>query len=81
MSVFYRVRVKVRIPTCKPQFIDGLYLSRTIAEDAEEAKRDISSQIAARFNAQNLPGAIVEVVLFRRSDIGFIISEQSEDHE
>ena len=79
MSVFYRVRVKISTPTFKVQFIDGIYSARDFVQDADAAKKDIAHQIMTRFGAQNIREAIVEVVLFRRSDIGFILSESSKE--
>lgn len=79
MSIFYKVRVKIMAPTFKVQFIDGIYSAHDIIHDTETAKKDIAHQIMTRFGAQHISGAIVEVVLFRRSDIGFILSESSEE--
>lgn len=81
MSVFYRVRVKICAPGYKAQFIDGLYVARTVVVDITSTKADIELQVIRKINAVKVPGASVEVVLFRRSEIGFFLSENSEDLE
>lgn len=79
MSVFYRVRVKICAPGYKAQFIDGLYVARDVVVDITSTKADIELQVIRKINAVKVPGASVEVVLFRRSEIGFFLSENSED--
>lgn len=81
MSVFYRVRVRVCAPGYKAQFIDGLYVARDLVTDMTSAKADIELQVIQKANAVKTPGTSVDVVLFRRSDIGFILSENSPDLE
>ena len=81
MSVFYRVRVKICAPGYKAQFIDGLYVARDVVVDITSTKADIELQVIRKINAVKVPGASVEVVLFRRSEIGFFLSENSEDLE
>lgn len=81
MSVFYRVRVKICAPGYKAQFIDGLYVARDVVVDITSTKADIELQVIRKINAVKVPGTSVEVVLFRRSDIGFFLSENSEDLE
>lgn len=81
MGVFYRARVKVSVPKSKPQFIDGLYIARDLVVDAASTKAEIERQIIRKYEAVNLPGTRVEVVLFRRSDIGFLLSEAPKDLE
>lgn len=81
MSVFYRVRVKVSVPKYKPQFINGLYIARDIVVDVASTKAEIELRILAQYEAVKLPGTRVEVVLFRRSNIGFLLSEAPKDLE
>lgn len=81
MSVFYRVRVRICAPGYKAQFIDGLYVARNVVTDMTSAKADIELQVIQKANAVKTPGTSVDVVLFRRSDIGFILSENSPDLE
>lgn len=81
MSVFYRVRVRICAPGYKAQFIDGLYVARDLVTDMTSAKADIELQVIQKIHAVKLPETSVEVVLFRRSDIGFILSENSPDLE
>lgn len=81
MSVFYRVRLKICAPGYKAQFIDGLYVARDLVTDMTSAKADIELQVIQKIHAVKLPETSVEVVLFRRSDIGFILSENSPDLE
>lgn len=79
MSVFYRVRVKICAPRYKAQFIDGLYVARDVVADITSTKADIELQVIRKINAVKVPGASVEVVLFRRSDIGFFLSETCDE--
>lgn len=79
MGVFYRVRVKVSAPTFKTQFVEGLYVARNLVADIASAKADIECQVIRRFGAMHIPGARVEVVIFRRSDIGFLFTQCSND--
>lgn len=81
MSVFYRVRVRVCASGYKAQFIDGLYVARDLVTDMTSAKADIELQVIQKIHAVKLPETSVEVVLFRRSDIGFILPENSPDLE
>lgn len=80
MSVFYRVRVKVVEPSHKAKFIDGLYVARDEVTDVQATKSQIAISVINQMGTR-WPNTIVEVVLFRRSDIGFILSENSEDLE
>lgn len=81
MSVFYRVRVRICAPGYKAQFIDGLYVARDVVTDMTSAKADVELQVIQKIHAVKPPETSVEVVLFRRSDIGFILSENSPDLE
>lgn len=81
MSVFYRVRVRICAPGYKTQFIDGLYVARDVVTDLNSAAADIELQVIQKIHAVKTPGTSVDVVLFRRSDIGFILSENSPDLE
>lgn len=78
MNTFYKVRVKVSLPSFKPQFIDGLYIARETLDNADVAKMDIINRIRARLDARQIPVAVIEVVLFRRSDISFVISDSQD---
>lgn len=79
MSIFYRVRVRVCAPGYKPRFIDGLYAARDVVADMISVKADIELQVLKQINAVRTPGTSVEVVLFRRSELGFVLSETCED--
>ena len=78
MSVFYRVRVRVCASGYKAQFIDGLYVARDLVTDMTSAKADIELQVIQKANAVKTPGTSVDVVLFRRSELGFVLSEACE---
>ena len=78
MSVFYRVRVRVCAPGYKVRFIDGLYVARDVVTDMTSAKADIELQVIQKANAVKTPGTSVDVVLFRRSELGFVLSEACE---
>jgi hypothetical protein len=78
MSVFYRVRVRVCAPGYKARFIDGLYVAQDVVTDMTSAKADIELQVIQKANAVKTPGTSVDVVLFRRSELGFVLSEACE---
>ena len=80
MSVIYRVRVKIAIPTFKTQFVEGLYIAREEVKDVQAVKSEITIRVMKQM-PRLVPNSIVEVVLFRRSNIGFVLSENSEDLE
>ncbi|MBR5812394.1 MAG: hypothetical protein IKY80_05270 [Alistipes sp.] len=80
MSIIYRVRIKVADPHRKVKYLDGVYVSNGIVSDATNVKEDIASRVKRQLGS-SATLAVVEVVLFRRSDIGFILSENSEDLE
>lgn len=80
MSVLYRVRVKIAIPTFKTQFVEGLYIAREEVKDVKAVKSEITIRVMKHL-PHLLPNSIVEVVLFRRSNIDFVFSETSEDLE
>lgn len=80
MGVFYRARVKVSLHGYKLKYIDGLYVTRDIVADVAQAKAHIVDRTLQTLGPLR-DKAIVEVVLFRRSDIGFILSGPPKDLE
>ena len=79
MGVFYRVRVRICAPGYKARFIDGLYVARGGVTDITSAKADIELQVIQKVNAVKTPGTSVDVVLFRRSELGFVLSETCDE--
>lgn len=73
MSVFYKVRVKVSAPTFKTKFIDGLFIAKDVLDDTTPAKNYIIQRTQRNMDEVKIPDAKVEVVLFRRSNFGFIL--------
>lgn len=73
MGVFYKVRVKVSAPTFKPKFIDGLFIARDVLNDTTPAKKYVIQRTKRNMDEVKIPDAKVEVVLFRRSNVGFIL--------
>lgn len=80
MSIIYRVRIKVAELHRKVVYLDGVYVATDIVNDASKVKEDIANRVKCQLGPQ-VSQAVVEVVLFRRSDIDFILSENSEDLE
>lgn len=74
MSNIYRTRIKIADPSRRVKFLDGVYVSTGIVSDATKVKEDIANRVKRQLGA-NAESAVVEVVLFRRSDIDFILSE------
>jgi hypothetical protein len=72
--------VKLAVPFFKTKFIDGLYSACEEVVDVEAVKSQIAISVMKQMECLS-PNTIVEVVLFRRSDIGFILSEDSPDLE
>ena len=81
MGVFYKVRVKVSAPTFKTKFIDGLYIANDVLKDTTAAKEFIIKRTKRNMNEVKIPDASVEVTLFRRSNIGFILHPTPQDLE
>lgn len=79
---FYKVRLKQSIaPSLKTQFVDGIYVANNIPTDTEAVKAQIAdhakNKLQREFGGSN---PLVEVVVFRRSDIRFLLAEDpSED--
>ena len=79
MSVFYRARLKVSAPTLKQRFVDGIFVARDVAEDLTAMRACVAERAKAQLEAAGCKDATVEVVLFRRSEIGFILSGNIRD--
>lgn len=80
---FYKVRLKQSIsPSLKTQFVDGIYVANEIPTDTEAVKAQIAEHAKKKL-IKEFGGAkpLVEVVVFRRSDIRFLLVEDSPDLE
>lgn len=73
MGVFYKVRVKVSAPTFKPKFIDGLFVANDVLSDTTPAKKYIIQRTKRNMDEVKIPDARIEVALFCRSNVGFIL--------
>lgn len=81
--LFYRVRLKQSIlPSLKTQFVDGIYVANEIPTDTEAVKAQIVERAKKRL-LKEFGGSdpLVEVVVFRRSDIRFLLVEDLPDEE
>lgn len=81
MGVFYKARVKISAPTLKTQWIEGLFVAPDILEDTAPAKAFIEKRTIDSLAAAKIPKAQCDVVVFRRSNVGFILSPSKEDLE
>lgn len=80
---FYKVRLKQSIsPSLKTQFVDGIYVANEIPTDTEAVKAQIVERAKKRLQ-EEFGGVdpLVEVVVFRRSDIRFLLVEDLPDEE
>lgn len=80
---FYKVRLKQSVATyLKTQFVDGIYVANEIPTDTEAVKAQIAEHAKKKL-IKEFGGAnpLVEVVVFRRSDIRFLLVEDSPDLE
>lgn len=81
MNIYYRVRVKLSAPNLKSRFSDGIYVATDIVSDPDSVKKYIEQRFRQELELINIRNVTSEVVIFRRSDIGFILSEKSKDLE
>lgn len=84
MGVFYRVRIKVSAPTLKVQWMEGLYVAHDVLETpahVSAAKAFIIKRTKQSLEKAKIKDPMCDVVVFRRSDIGFILSPSKEDLE
>lgn len=81
--LFYKVRLKQSIlPSLKTQFVDGIYVANEIPTDTEAVKAQIVERAKKRLQKEfGGVDPLVEVVVFRRSDIRFILVEDLPDEE
>ena len=81
MRVFYNVRLKLSSPEHRSVFVDGIFAANDVLHDVEPTKQLIKDRAMAQYKRSGLPTARVEVVLFRRSKVGFILSDIPQDLE
>ena len=81
MRVFYNIRLKLSAPGHKNVFVDGIFVTQDVLLDVEQAKQQIKDRAQAQYKRSGLPTARVEVVLFRRSKVGFILSDIPQNLE
>lgn len=81
--LFYKVRLKQSIsPSLKTQFVDGIYVANEIPIDTEAVKAQIAEHAKKKLIKEfGDSDPLVEVVVFRRSDIRFLLVEDSPDLE
>lgn len=80
---FYKVRLKQSVaPYLKTQFVDGIYVANEIPTDTEAVKAQIAEHTRKKLQREfSNVNPLVEVVVFRRSDIRFLLVEDSPDME